>query len=220
VEKEMPLRLVLSNIVLAALAANPCFAKDGNSHGHSHGDAHHGARASAANNSASGKGASGSYPADAKANASIEAGGAVAPPVLPPHGVTQQQIRTIKTSGKNPSSTTPANSVSRATTGATTLPAAHNAIGQPVVPPKNFTGAQPPVPMLQRPGAVSAPIIHGGPVAVPVATGAARVNVANATNRVSVNGATVIRPANAPAVIGGPAAARYGINGTTVHNKH
>jgi hypothetical protein len=53
-----------------------------------------------------------------------------------------------------------------------------------------------------------------------VLLGTPRVNVANVTNRGSVNGATVIRPANGASVIGGPAQARYGINGTTVQNKH
>ncbi|MFY9900709.1 MAG: hypothetical protein WAK67_23405 [Xanthobacteraceae bacterium] len=209
----MYLRLMLSTIVLLAVAANqPGLAKDGH--------AQHSGRASATNNGASGKGASGASPPAAKASVPIDAEATVAPPVLPPHGVTQQQIRTINPSGKNQSSKTPANSVSRATTGATTVSPARNAIGQPVVPSRNFAGAQPPVPALQRSGAVSAPIIHGGPVAAPVASGAARVNGANAVNRVSINGATVIRPANAPAVVGGPAVARYGINGTTVQNKH
>ena len=204
----MYLRLILSTIVLLAVAANqPGLAKDGH--------AQHSGRASATNNGASGKGASGASPPAAKASVPIDAEATVAPPVLPPHGVTQQQTRTVNPSGK-----TPANPVSRATMGATTIPTVRNAIGQPVVPPKNFAGAQPPVPTLQRPGTVSPPIIHGGPVAAPVASGPARVNVANATNRGSVNGATVIRPANAPAVVGGPAVARYGINGTTVQSKH
>src|SRR5262249_58554919 len=57
--KEMRLRLVLSSIVLAALAVNPCFAKDGH--------AHHGARASAANHGASGKGAGGNGASGARA---------------------------------------------------------------------------------------------------------------------------------------------------------
>jgi len=213
------LRLVLSSIVLAALAANPCFAKDGH--------AQHGPRAGAANNGASGKGANGNgasgngasaNPAPSKATVPIDAEAAVAPPVLPPHGVTQQQIRTI-----NPSVNTvnPGNA-SHSQTGAMTItaPTARNAIGQPVVSPKNFSGAQPPSPALQRPGAVSAPIIHSGPAAPPVSSGAARVNVANATNRGSVNGATVIRPATGPSVIGGPAQAHYGINGTTVQSRH
>jgi hypothetical protein len=75
------------------------------------------------------------------------------------------------------------------------------------------------LPALQRSGAVSPPIVHGGPAAPPVSSGTARVNIANATNRGSVNGATVIRPATSPSVIGGPAQARYGINGTTVQNR-
>jgi hypothetical protein len=213
----MHLRLVLSSIVLAALMANPCFAKDGH--------AQHGARAGAANNDASGKGASGTgasaNPAPSKATVPIDAETAVAPPVLPPRGVTQQQIRTINPSLKT---VNPANA-SRSHAGAMTItaPTARNAIGQAVVSAKNFSGAQPPLPALQRPGAVLAPIIHGapgGPAAPPVSSGAVRVNVANATNRGSVNGATVIRPATGPSVIGGPAAARYGINGTTVRNRH
>jgi hypothetical protein len=211
----MPLRLVLSSIVLAALAANPCFAKDGH--------AQHGARAGTANNGASGKGASGTgasaNPAPSKADVPIDAEAAVAPPVLPLHGRTQQQIRTINPSVKT---VNPGNA-SRSQAGAmtTTAPTAHNAIGQPVVSPKNFTGAQPPVLTLQRPGAVSPPILHGGPAVPPaVSSGTARVNVANGTNRGNVNGATVIRPTTGPSVIGGPAQARYGINGTTVQNKH
>lgn len=202
------MRLVLSSIVLAALAANPCFGKDG----HSHGYAQHGARASAANN-----GASGATPAPSKAKATIDSEAPVAPPVLPPRGVTQQQIR-ISPSVKM---TNPGN-VSRGPAGATTIttPTARNAIGQPVVSsaPKNFPGAQPPLSALQRSGAVSPPVIHGGPTTPPVSSGPARVNIAN--NRGSVNGATVVRPANAPSGIGGPAQARYGINGTAVQSRH
>ncbi|MBO0716417.1 MAG: hypothetical protein J2P55_03645, partial [Rhizobiales bacterium] len=95
-----------------------------------------------------------------------------------------------------------------------------NAIGQPTVSPKNFPNAQPPLPALQSPAAVTPAIIHAGPAAAPVSSGTARPNVANATNRGSVNGVTVIRSANGPSAIGGPAQARYGINGTTVQNKH
>jgi hypothetical protein len=211
----MRLRLVLSSIVLAALAAHPCFAKDGHSHGH----VQHGARASAADNGASGKGAGGNgasgvvNPAPRKADAPIDAAAAIAPPVLPPHGLTQQQIRIT-----NPSAKTPSNLVSRATVGATTIQAARNAIGQPVIPSKNIAVALPPLPAPQRSGVVVPPIIHGGSAAPPASSGTARVKVAN--NRGSVNGATVIRPANGPSGIGGPAAARYGIDGTTVQNKH
>jgi hypothetical protein len=203
----MRLRLILSSIVLAALAANPCFAKDGH--------ALHGARASAPDNGASGKGASGNgasaSPSPSKTDVPIDAEAAVAPPVLPPRRATQQQIRIVNPSVKTSS---PGNSA-RNQTGAmmSTLPTARNAIGQPVVSPKNLPGAQPPFRALQTPSAVSPPIIPGGPV-VP------RVSVANTTNRGSVNGATVIRPATGHSVIGGPAQARYGINGTTIQKRH
>jgi hypothetical protein len=217
-------RLILSSIVLAAMAANPCFAKDGHPNSH----AQHGARASAASNGAGGKGANGNgggngassaTPAPSKADAPINAEAAVAPPVLPPRGLTQQQIRITNPSGKtaNPGPS------SRGQVGATTMtaPTARNAIGQPVVPSKNnITGTQPPLPVPQSSGAMSPPILHGAPVAAPavVSSATARVNVAN--NRGGVNGATVIRPANAALGIGGPAQPRYGINGTTVQNKH
>jgi hypothetical protein len=206
----MRLRLVLSSIVLAALAANPCFAKDGH--------AQHGVRASAANNSASKKGASGNgtigNQAPSKVDAPIDTEAAVAPPVLPSRGGTQQQIRIINPSAKTAN---PGNS-SGSRAGATTItaPSARNAIGQPIVLPKNLSGAQPPLPALQRSGAVSPPIIHGGSAPI----GIARINVVNAANRGSVNGATVIRPATGPSVIGGPAQVHYGINGTTVQNRH
>ena len=200
-------RLILSTIVLLAVAANqPGLAKDGH--------AQHSARASATNNGASGKGTSGANPGTAKASVPIDAEATIAPPVLPPRGPKPQPNRNAN---QNPKIVTPGNAA-RGQAGGATAPTVRNAIGQPVVPPKDFAGARPPVPAPQRSGAVSAPIIHGGPVAAPVSSGAARVNVAN--NRVSVNGATVIRPPNTSVVIGGPAAARYGINGTMVHNKH
>lgn len=204
----MRLRFALSTIVLLMLAANPCFAKG------SH--AHHGAPASAVGNPASGKGGSGAKSSPSKANVPSEEGPIIAPPVLPPHGVAHQQLRIV-----NPSIKTlgPANA-SRSEVGATfTTPSARNAIGQLVVPPKNFGSAQPSAPAGQRPGAI--PNLHGGPAATPVVSSATpHVNLANATNRGSVNGATVIRPAAGPALIGGPAQVRYGINGTTVQNKH
>src|SRR6516165_9763139 len=207
----MRLRLVLSIILLAALAANPCFAKDGH--------AHRGARASAANSGGSGKGtgrngANGASPAPSKADAPMNAEAPVAPPVLPPRSVTQQQIRSINPGVK----TANPGILSRGPAGAPTItaPTLRNAIGQPVVSPKNLAGAQPAVwPALRAPGAVSPPILHAGPAAPPVvASGVSHANVANATNRGSVNGATVIRPATGTSVIGGPAQARYGINGT------
>jgi len=218
----MRLRLILSSIVLAALVVNPCFAKGGR--------AQHGARSGAATDGASGKsasgnGSSGASSAPSKAGVPIDGEAIVAPPVLPPRGVAQQQIRII-----NPNVKTPGNS-SRRQAGATpiTAPTARNAIGQPIVSPKNLSSAQPALPALQRPGAISPLIIHGtlgasgavgGLASPPASSGTARVNVANATNRGSVNGATVIRPVTGPSVIGGPAQARYGINGTTVQSKH
>ena len=207
------MRLVISSIVLAVLAANPCFAKNGH--------AQHGARAGTANNGASGKGASGNgasaKPAPNKPHVPIDAEIAVAPPVLPPRGVTQQQIRTI-----NPSVKTNPRNLSRSHAGATTVtaPTARNAIGQPIVSTKNLPSAQRVVPSPQRPAVVSPPIVHSWPPAPPVSSGAAHVNLVNAANRGSVNGATMIRPATGPSVIGGPAQARYGINGTTVQNRH
>ena len=210
----MCLRLFISSIVLAALAAHPCSAKDGH--------AQHGTRASAAHNGgkatgASGKGASGVSPTPSKAAVPIDAETIVAPPVLPPRGVTQQQIRIVNPGVKTAN---PPNS-SRNQAGAMTItaPTARNAIGQPVVSPRNFLGAQPPLPALQRLDAP--PILHRGPVVSPaISSGTARVTSANGTNRGSVNGATVIRPATGPSVIGGPAQPRYGINGTTVQNRH
>ena len=209
------MRLVLSSILLAALAANPCFGKDGH--------AHHGARASAANGGGSGKGtgrngASGVSPAPSKADAPINAEAPVAPPVLPPRGVTQQQIRSM-----NPSEKTNPGILSRSQAGAPTItaPTLRNAIGQPVVSPKNLAGAQPAAsPALRASGATSPPILHAGPAAAPiVSSGVPHVNVAKATNHGSINGATAIRPAAGPSAIGGPAPAHYGINGTAVQNR-
>jgi hypothetical protein len=145
-----------------------------------------------------------------KADVPIDAEAAVAPPVLQ-RRATPQQIRIINPSVKTAN---PGNS-SRNQTGAmtSTVPAARNAIGQPVVSPQKFWGTQRPLPALQTPSKVSPPIIPGGPVV-------SRVSVANTTNRGSVNGATAIRPATGPSVIGGPAQARYGINGTTIQKRH
>jgi hypothetical protein len=198
----MCLRLILSSIVLAALAASPSFAKDAH--------AQHGARASAAATAASRKATSGANPAPVRASAPIEAGETIAPPVLPPHGIsqTQHQVRIINPSAKNP--VNPLHGQGAVTT--SIVPAVHNAIGQPVVTSKNFVGPQPNVsPGLRAPGVAPPPI---------VSPGIARLNLANTTNRGSVNGATVARPTIAASGIGGPAQPRYGINGTTVQNKH
>jgi hypothetical protein len=212
---KMTVRPFHLSVVLLALAANPCFAKDGH--------AQRGARAGTANNGASGKGLSGNSaranPAPSKADVPINAEPVVAPPVLPRHGGPQQQTRTINPSLK----TVNRGNASRSQAGAmmTAAPTARNAIGQPVVSSNNFTGAQPPVLTVQRLGAGSPQILHGGSVVSPaVSSGTARVSVANGSNRGDLNGATVIRPTTGPPVIGGPAQARYGINGTTVQNKH
>lgn len=196
----MRLRLIFSSIVLAALAANPGFAKD------SH--AHHSARASTTNTGASGKGASSANQAPGKPSARIDAGETIAPPVLPPHPVTQHQVRMINPSAKN--LVNAAHGQASAMTN--TAPAARNAIGQPVVASKNFAGTQPGVSPALR-----APRVGSPPIASPSTP---RVNVANATNRGSVNGATMIRPTIAPSAVGGPAQARSGINGTTVQKRH
>src|SRR5262249_47771421 len=213
----MCLRLVISSIVLAALAANPCFAKDGH--------AHHGARASVANGGGDGKGtgrngASRASPAPSKADAPINAEAPVAPPVLPPRGVAQQQIRSINPSVKtaNPGILSRSQAAGAPTITAPTL---RNAIGQPVVSPKNLAGVHPAVwPALRASGATSPPILYAGPAAPPVvSSGVPHANVANATNHGSVNGATVTRPATGPSAIGGPAQAHYGINGMAVQNR-
>jgi hypothetical protein len=154
----------------------------------------------------------------ATANTPVDAGATVAPPVSPPRGITQQQIRPIKPSVKTVGPANP----SRGQTGATTpkTPIVRNAIGQPLTPAKNFAGPQTTLPALQRPGSVSPPVLHGGSAPPPFVSSAARVNVANTSNRGSVTGATAIRPAGGSSGIGGPAQARYGINGTAVGNKH
>jgi hypothetical protein len=194
----MRLRLLLSIIVLAALAANPCFAKD------SH--AQRGARAGSANASTSGKGTSGANPPPNNANVPAEAGETIAPPVLPPHSVAQPQLRIVNPSAKNLVNA-PHSQPSVITS---TAPGARNPIGQPVVAATNSAGAPPGLPpALRASGIVASPRL--------VPLGAARVNV---TSSGSVNGTTVIRPAIAQSAIGGPAQPHYGINGTTVQNRH
>ncbi len=204
----MCLRLVLLSILLSALAANPCFAKNGH--------AQHGARASTANSGTSGKSVGGAKP-PANAKAFIDTGEAVAPPGLPPRA---QDMRTRNPSVKIVIPVNP----SRSQTAASPAPV-RNAIGQSVSSPRNFVGPQSTVSSsaLRRPGAGSLPIIHGvgkGSVASVVPSATARVTLANAPNRGSINGSSVIHPATAPSIIGGQAAARYGINGTTVQQKH
>ena len=198
------MRSVLSGLVLAALAANPCLAKERALHG-----------AGAASNGASGKAAGGANPAPSKGNQSIDKETTVAPPVLPPHGVTHQQFRIVNP-GIKPVGL---GNLSHNSSAIVPAPTARNAIGQPVAPAKAFIGAQSPVLALQRPVASPPPSPAKTP-SLSVSPAATRVNLANATNRGSVNGATVVRPAAGPALIGGPARVRYGINGTMVQNKH
>jgi len=214
----MRLRLVLSSILLAALVTNPCAAKDGH--------AQHGARASSSNSGTSGKGASGAggangaKPAQSKATVPIETDETVVPPVLPPHGATQQlkSNPTVKIIG-------PGNEThSQQNVGALT-PTVRNAIGQPIIAPKSFVGGEPHLSPLQNTSPAAPPILHSAPAAAPpvvssstARTGPPTVSIATVPNRGSVNGTTLSRPAT-PA-IGGPAQPHYGINGTTVQNRH
>jgi hypothetical protein len=101
-----------------------------------------------------------------------------------------------------------------------------NAIGQPMVQSKTLAVTQPHLPpTVQTSGAVP-PILRGAlPAQRPAVSSDSRANaptvtVANAANRGSVNGAALIRPAAAPTGIGGAVRPKYGINGTTVQNKH
>ena len=160
-------------------------------------------------------------PAESKSNTAIDLGATVPPPVLPPQGFARQRDRNAIPSVKI---VTPGNSATHSRAGATTLHAARNAIGQPVVQPKNSSAAQPHVlPVLQAPGAPP-PVLRGTTVpapvvsSVPARSNAPAVNVINLAGR-SSNGAGVIRPAVPPAGVGGPARPAYGINGTTVQNK-
>jgi len=214
----MRLRLILSTIVLLALAAyQPCFAKGAH--------ARHGVGASATNKAASAKGsnANRANPAAGKANGVIKGEGTVPPPVLPPpQGVTQQRNRTINPSAKI---VTPGNTARRQA-GGVTAPAIRNAIGQPIVQSKGAP-TQPHVPSaLQTPGAVP-PTLRGAPsVGPPVVSSnpthasAPVANAATLSNRGGVSGVGVIRPGAAPSTIGGATRPNYGINGTTVQNKH
>jgi len=206
----MRLRLVLSSIVLAALVTNPCSAKDGHSQ--------HGARANSSNSGISGKGANGAgggNPAQSKATVPIETNETVVPPALPPRGATQQ-------SNSNPTVKiiAPGNQTHSQQNVGTLTPTVRNAIGQPIIAPKSFVGGQPHLSPLQNTSPVPPPILHGAPAAAPPVVGTARANVANTGNRSSINATTMIRPQTTPSAIGGPAPPRYGINGTTVQNKH
>ncbi|SRR5579872_1532590 len=196
----MYLRFVLPGILFVALLADqPCFAKD------SH--AQHGPRARAITNAASGKGASNVNAAPSKASAPVEPEQTVAPPVLRPQGATQHEFRIINPKAK--SVTNAAHNQAGAVTSMT--PGVRNSVGQPVSATKNFVGVQPGASPVQRPSGVVSPPI--------VSPGSAHVNVATGTNHANINTATATRPIVAPG-IGGLAQARYGLNGTTVQNRH
>lgn len=192
------MRLVLSSMVLLALSANPTFAK--NSH------APHGDHVGATSTAPAGKDKGGANPSAKKTNGPIDAGATIAPPVLAPHGVMQHQIQIVNPNAKK---SLYAPHVPTVVT-TSTAPIVRNAIGQPVATPKDFGGGQHTTSSLQPgSGVVTRPL-------VPPTTG--RLNVAAAANRGS-NGVTV-RPTVTPSGIGGPTAPRYGINGTTVQNRH
>lgn len=230
---EMRLRLAISIIILAALAAHcPSFAKETHPQHSAHAVANNGgsakgptakgptAKGPSANSHANSPGTKGA--GESKSNSAIDLGAIVPPPVLSPSGFARQRnLRAIP----SVKIITPGNSAARNRPGATTPHAARNAIGQPVVQPKNFPAAQAHVsPMPQVSGAIPPPALRGAiapaPVvsSVPGRSNAPAVNVANLASR-SSNGAGVIRPAVPPAGVGGPARPAYGINGTTVQNR-
>ena len=173
---EMPLRLTVPIIVLVALAAHGSgFAKEAHSQHGAHATANKGAsgKTPSANspsaNSPSVRGPSangpsatrpstkGANPTESKSNSAIDLEATVPPPVSPPQGFARRRDRNAIPSVKI---VTPGNSATRNRAGATTLHVERNAIGQPVVRPKNFAGVQPYVssPALQAPGG-SPPVV-------------------------------------------------------------
>jgi hypothetical protein len=201
------LRLVLSFLVLLALAANqPCFAREAH--------AQHRAPGAAANNGATAKGASAnSTNPTAARSLNLEP---PAPPVLPRRATHQAKQNT------NIKIIPPKNRTRNLQTGSPNAPNLHNAIGQRVVAPKNFVGGRPPLPAQQTTRAGS-PIIYGAPwvrsnLARPNTPNANIATLNNRSNRTSI-GTGVIRPATPPSGVGGPARMTYGINGTAVQNR-
>jgi hypothetical protein len=195
---KMTLRPILLSFVLLALVAEPSFAKE------AHGQ--HGSRARSAN-----------------ANANTKAANPAQSTALP-QGATRRGNRTVNPNVK----IVPPGNAAHGPAAGTSTPAVRNAIGQPVVAPKNLVGSEAHMSSgLQARGAVLPPSLHAAPaVAPPVVSfkparaNAPAVNVANAANRGSINGAGLTRPAAAPGGIGGAARPNYGINGTAVQNKH
>ena len=208
---KMTLRPFLLSVVLLVLAVNqPSFAKG------AHGQ--HGARAAAANANANTKAA------NTKA-ASTSAEPTIAPPVLPSQGATRLN-RTVNPNVK----IVPPRNAAHGQAAGTSTPAVRNAIGQPIVAPKNFvgreahmsSGLQAPG---QGPGGVPPPGLHAAPAGAPPVvsfradrTNAPVVSVANA-NR-GGGGTALTRPTAKPTAIGGATQPNYGINGTTVQTRH
>jgi hypothetical protein len=221
---EMRLRLAVSIIVLVALAAHcPSFAKEAHPQHSAHAVANKGASGKnpSANSHANSPGTKDA--GERKSNSAIDLGTIVPPPVLPPQGFARQRDRNAIPSVKI---VTQRNAAAHNRTGATTPHAVRNAIGQPIVQSKNFPAVQPRVsPLLQASGAMPPPVGRGTTAANapslnrPPLAGEERVGVTTLASR-SSNGAGVIRPAVPPAGVGGPARPAYGINGTTVQNKH
>jgi hypothetical protein len=204
------LRPLLLSVVLLVLAVNqPSFAKG------THGQ--HGSRAVAATANANTKAAN---PAQNRANGPMSAEPPIAPPVLP-QGATQRENRTVNPNLK----IVPARSAAHGQAAETATPLVRNAIGQPVVGPKNVVRSEAHVSSgLQAHGAVLPPSLHpapaGAPPAVslrPAGTILLPVGVANA-NRGSGSGTALSRPA--ATAIGGATRPNYGINGTTVQTRH
>jgi hypothetical protein len=207
---EMRVRLVLSGIVLLALAANqPCLAKEAH--------ARHGAITGAAEKSGT-KGAN-AHSANPTGTKSLDFE-ATAPSVLPPHGMMPQRHSIPSVKIVRPTH------AAHSHVGSAVAPAARNAIGQTAVQSKNLVAAPLHLPpTLQAPRIVPPQIVHSTPGALPpvpfnaVRPNAPAVNAAILVNR-SSSTAGVIRPGTPPSGIGGAARPSYGINGTAVQRKH
>ena len=237
----MCLRLTVSIIVLVTLIAHwPSFAKEVHPQHSAHAIASRGASGKNPNGkspsvsspsvrgpSANGPSAAslttrGANPTESKSNSLIDLEATVPPPVLPPQGFARQRGRNAISSVKI---VTPGNSAAHDRAGAITPHAVRNAIGQLVIQSKNFPAAQAQVSAALRTLGVMPPVWRGAIAPAPVVSSVPghpntpAVNVASLASR-SSNGAGVIRPAMPPSGVGGPARPTYGINGTTVQDKH
>jgi hypothetical protein len=107
---------------------------------------------------------------------------------------------------------------------ASSSPPVRNAIGVPVVPRSDERLSSHPA--LQNPAAVGSgarsPINPGNGVggAKTVHPNPTPLPAASAANQGKIGGTGLIRPASAPAALGGPAKPAGGINGTTFRQKH